>query len=300
MRATALAYAAVTPARNEEENLRRLAAALAAQTAPPAEWVVVDDGSSDGTASLVGALAAEHPWARLLSHAGVGGRSEPGSPTVRAFHAGVAALQADVDVVVKVDADVSFEPDHFERLLAAFAADERLGIAGSDCWEQEPGGEWRAIATGGHVRGAVRAYRRGCLDAVLPLEEGMAWDGVDVLKAELRGWTARVVPGLGFRHHRRVGERDGARQNRWIAQGRGAWTMGYRPGYLLLRTAFRARHDPYAVFMLSGYAGAALRRAPRIADAGVLRELRRRQSLRRLPLRARGLLARGEQASQRP
>jgi glycosyltransferase involved in cell wall biosynthesis len=300
MRATPLAYAAVTPARNEEENLRRLAAALGGQTLPPAEWVVVDDGSSDGSASLVEALATEYLWARLLAHAGVGRRSEPGSPTVRAFHAGVAGLRTDPDVVVKLDADVSFEPDHFERLLAAFAADERLGIAGSNCWEQEPGGDWRPIATGGHVRGAVRAYRRGCLDAVLPLEEGMSWDGVDVLKAELAGWTALVVPGLGFRHHRRVGERDGARQSRWIAQGRGAWTMGYRPGYLLLRTAFRARRDPYAMFMLSGYAGAALRRAPRIADTDVLRELRRRQSLRRLPARARDLLARREHASQQP
>ena len=47
---TSLTYAVVTPARNEEANLRRLGAALAAQTLAPAEWVVVDDGSTDATA----------------------------------------------------------------------------------------------------------------------------------------------------------------------------------------------------------------------------------------------------------
>ena len=287
-----LTYAAITPARNEEENLGRLAAALAAQTVLPAEWLVVDDGSTDGTATLVEALEAEHPWARLHRHHGAGERAEPGSPTVRAFHAGLAAVRADADVFVKLDADVSFEPDHFERLLEAFAADERLGIAGGTCFEQEPGGAWRPVPTGGHVRGAVRAYRRECLDEILPLEEGMAWDGVDVLKADLRGYSARVVPGLGFRHHRPEGARDGARRRRWLAQGRGAWTMGYRPGYLLLRAVFRARRDPYAVFMVVGYAGAGVRRAPRLADADALRELRRRQSLRRLPGRMRDVLAR--------
>ena len=53
---TALRYAVVTPARNEEDNLRRLGAALAAQTLGPGEWVVVDDGSTDATAEVLAGL----------------------------------------------------------------------------------------------------------------------------------------------------------------------------------------------------------------------------------------------------
>jgi GT2 family glycosyltransferase len=211
---------------------------------------------------------------------------------VRAFHAGLAQLSGEPDVVVKLDADVSFDPDHFERLLAAFAADPRLGIAGARCDELEDG-VWREQrVTAGHVRGAVRAYRRACLADVLPLEEGMGWDGIDGLKANARGWKTEVVPGLAFRHHRSVGERDGARRARWLAQGRGAWAMGYRPGYLLIRTLFRAAREPAALAMLWAYAAAGLRGEPRLGDPAARAELRRRQSLRSLPLRARESLGR--------
>jgi biofilm PGA synthesis N-glycosyltransferase PgaC len=286
-----LTYALVTPARDEADNLRRLGASLLAQTVLPCEWVVVDNGSADETPDVVAGLAAGRPWIRFLRVRG-DAAARPGAPVVRAFHSGLAALSSAPDVVVKLDADVSFEPDYFERLLAAFAADPRLGIAGGRCDELE-GGVWsERRVTAGHVRGAARAYRWDCLQDVLPLEEGMGWDGIDGLKATARGWKTGLVPGLAFRHHRAVGERDGARRARWLAQGRGSWAMGYRPAYLVVRTLFRARRDPAALAMLWGYAAAALRRAPRLADPAARAELRRRQSLRSLPLRAREALGR--------
>ena len=52
-----------------------------------------------------------------------------------AFNAGVDALLARPDILFKLDADVSFEPDFFERLLDAFAEDPHLGIAGGECLE---------------------------------------------------------------------------------------------------------------------------------------------------------------------
>jgi glycosyltransferase involved in cell wall biosynthesis len=286
-----LTYALITPARDEAENLRRLGAALLAQTVLPSEWIVVDNGSTDDTPTVAAELAAGRPWIRFLRVPGEAA-ARPGAPVVRAFHAGLATLSSQPDVVVKLDADVSFEPDYFERLLDAFASDPRLGIAGGRC-DELANGEWRPQhVTGGHVRGAARAYRADCLADVLPLEEGMGWDGIDGLTAAARGWKIEVVPGLAFRHHRSVGERDGARRARWLAQGRGMWAMGYRPGYVLVRTLFRARRDPAALAMVWAYAAAALRREPRLADPGARAELRRRQSVRSLPLRAREALGR--------
>jgi hypothetical protein len=286
-----LTYSLVTPARDEADNLRRLGASLLAQTVLPSEWIVVDNGSSDETPDVVAGLAEGRPWIRFLRVPG-DAAARPGAPVVRAFHSGLAALSSAPDVVVKLDADVSFEPDYFERLLAAFGADPRLGIAGGRCDELENGVWSERRVTAGHVRGAARAYRWNCLQEVLPLEEGMGWDGIDGLKANAGGWKTRLVPGLAFRHHRAVGERDGARRARWIAQGRGSWAMGYRAGYLVVRTLFRACRDPAALAMLWGYAAAALRREPRLADPAARAELRRRQSLRSLPVRAREVLGR--------
>jgi glycosyltransferase involved in cell wall biosynthesis len=249
-------------------------------------WIVVDNGSTDDTPELLGSLTAEHAWIRAVPVPGEGDPL-PGAPIVRAFHAGLAALGEFPDVVVKLDADVSFEPDYFERLLAAFDAEPALGIASGACYEFEDG-EWRERhVTGAHVRGATRAYRRECLDVVLPLEERMGWDGVDELKAGARGWRTAIVRDIRFLHHRAVGARDGGRHRRWVAQGRGARFMGYRFSYLVLRTLHRARQDPAALGMLWGYAADAVRRAPVCDDAAARAFLRRQQSVRHLRTRMR-------------
>jgi glycosyltransferase involved in cell wall biosynthesis len=290
MTASRLGYAAVTPARNEAANLRRLAACLQEQTLKPALWVVVDDGSTDETAEVVSAFADDYPWVRLVSLS-TAHETAPGAPVVRAFQAGLEALGPWPEVVVKLDADVSAGSDYFERLVGAFEAEPMLGIASGNCLENDDG-VWRPQpVTGAHVRGATRAYRRECLSELLPLEERMGWDGLDELKANVRGWTTRIVE-ADFFHHRRVGERDGARHRRWYAQGKGSHYMGYRFWYLALRTAHRARRDPAALAMLIGYAAAALRREPTFADAQVRAHLREQQSFRNLPRRAREALGR--------
>jgi hypothetical protein len=122
---------------------------------------------------------------------------------------------------------------------------------------------------------------------VLPLEDGMGWDGIDELKAQSRGWQTRIVPGLSFRHHRPVGARDGGSHRRRLAEGRGAHYMGYRPSYLFARSLYQARHDPRALAMVVGYLDSALRRRPVLDDPDAVRHLREKQRFRSLRHRAR-------------
>jgi hypothetical protein len=207
---------------------------------------------------------------------------------VRAFHHGLELVPPDSDIVVKLDADISMEPGHFDRLLGEFERDERLGIAGGAAYQQDADGRWRQHhGTGPGVRGAARAYRRACLDDVLPLEERMGWDTLDLVKAETRGWAVRLVPNLAFRHHREEAERDPSAYFRWRNQGAAAWYMGYRMSYIFVRTAFRMRRDLAAVGIAHGYLSSALRREPQIGDAAVRSHVRSRQRLRELPLRLR-------------
>ena len=279
-------YALICPVRDEEENLRRLAAAVVAQTLQPVAWVIIDNGSRDATRQVADELSDRYSWVSVLCIAG-NERALPGQPIVRAFHAGISALESNPDVIVKLDADVTMSADHFERLLAEFAADPHLGIAGGVCLELDEG-EWTPThSTINHVRGAVRAYRRECLDLVLPLPECVGWDGIDELKAQVNGWETRTVSELSFLHHRKLGARDGGRTRRWRAQGRGAYYMGYRFSYLLLRATFHARRDPAALAMIGSYLVAALRREQHYGDFAVRAQLRQRQSLRHLRSRLR-------------
>jgi glycosyltransferase involved in cell wall biosynthesis len=285
-----LNYGAITPVRNEAENLPRLAEAMVRQTQRPAFWTIVDNGSDDHTVDVARGLARVHDWIRVLEIPSLPvGR---GAPIVRSFHAGLAERPVDVDVVVGIDADVSFALDYLERLVAAFVDDARLGIASGGGWE-EKGGEWRERhLTGSTVWGATRAYRFACLERLLPLEERLGWDGIDEFKANALGWRTRIVPGIAFRHHRPEGARDGGWQAR-VTQGDFCWYVGYRPSYVLLRSVFNLTRDRAALGIAWGYLRGAVRRVPQLDDPRARAYVRSGQRLRKLLPRARQALGRG-------
>jgi len=284
-----LTYAVITAARDEADNIERLADCLRGQSLLPAAWIVVDDASTDGTAAVMARRAADQSWIRVTTAPRCDGRVERGGPVVRAFHEGLRHLPEPFpDIVVKVDADVSTEADYFERLVAHFAADPQLGIASGRCLERDASGEWRQrFGAGTGVWGAARAYRSTCLNEILPLEERQGWDEIDALKAVVRGWKTASLADLEFRHHRREGARDGSRTRVWTSQGGAAHFMGYRPSYVLFRSLYRMRREPAAVALVGGYGLAAIRRRPQLKDAAAVRYLRETQRIRNLGTRLR-------------
>jgi glycosyltransferase involved in cell wall biosynthesis len=279
---TMLTYAIVTPARNERDNLLRLADSVTAQRHLPELWVIVDDGSDDGMGAVARDLAREHEWVIAVDTGEAAEDLAEGRRRGRdllAFRTGLRALPGPVDVFVKVDADTSFEPDYFERLLSRFAEMPDLGIGGGSCHELIDGRWERIKVSGSHPRGASRAYRWALLEDVFALEPELGWDGVDEVMAELRGYRTEGFKDFGFRHHRKVGEREG-RLRAGSALGRQAWYMGYRPTYLMLRALYRARDNVASLAMVWGYAAAAATSAPRCPHATVTHRIREGQRLR--------------------
>ena len=275
-----LTYAAVTPARDEEQNLARLGKAIVNQTMRPVRWVIVENGSSDRTLEVARTLEAQYSFIRVI-------QAPPASvyertSAERAFHAGVAALRDLGDLVAKVDADVSVDPDYFQGLVTAFSDHPELGIASGIMVEQR-NGAWEEIPLlDDHCWGPTRTYRRSCLEVVLPLEDGYHYANVDETKAHLAGFTTAALPQLRFRHHRPEGAGEGSGWKNWRKQGLASHHMRYRPSYVLARFAFRVRTEPPALALLVGYAEGFVRQAPRFHDTRVVHALRERQRIRRL------------------
>jgi glycosyltransferase involved in cell wall biosynthesis len=276
-------YALITPARNEADSLRVLAPTVVGQTRRPAFWVIVDDGSTDTTADVAAELALQHPWIVLVQS----GRVEAGMRQGRregrdllSFEEGLRTIPRPVELVTKLDADVTLPPNYFERVLAAFVADPQLGMAsGTRC--ELIHGRWRPRPlTRSTIAGQSRTYRLGCWEAIQPLEPHMGWDGIDEARAVLTGWHVHPVPGLYFRHHRPRGCRDGSAWRARAAEGSAAHYMGYRPSYLLLRALWHARREPSALAMVWGWSAAAVRREPPCSDAAVRGHVRAQQAAR--------------------
>ena len=110
-------YVVITPVRDEEAYLRFTLESMIAQTVRPIEWIIVDDGSSDGTGEILDDYSRRRSWIRGLHRENRGFRKSGGG-VVEAFNAGYAALAtADWDYIVKLDGDLTFEPDYFQKVF---------------------------------------------------------------------------------------------------------------------------------------------------------------------------------------
>ena len=123
-------YVIVTPVRDEAAHIHQTLAAVQAQTVRPAQWIIVDDGSTDGTGAILDEQASKASWIRVVHRPNRGHRAAGGG-VMEAFYAGHSALKDQAwDYIVKLDGDLWFAPDYFERCFAIFDAEPRLGIGG--------------------------------------------------------------------------------------------------------------------------------------------------------------------------
>jgi hypothetical protein len=203
----------------------------------------------------------------------------------------VGALAGEPELVAKVDADVSFGPDYFELLCAAFARDPHLGMASGEAWHLERA-EWRPRSGDmRHVEGQARIYRWDCLQDVLPLEERLGWDMIDQLTARQRGWSTRRFE-IPFRHHRKVGERESP-YTRWHRRGEKARYLGDSFVWVFGRAVYASVRSPAALpGLIAGYVSASRQGLPRHSDPRILATARREKRLRTSMRRIKGSLTR--------
>src|SRR5579863_1046911 len=152
-------YVLITPARNEATFIEVTLKSVVAQTCLPLRWVIVSDGSTDGTDEIVRRYAASHRWIELLRMPERRERNFAGK--VMAFNAGYAAVKdLGYSVIASLDGDISFDPDYFKFLLERLNEDPKLGLTGTPF--QELSGrlyDYRFVSVE-HVSGACQVFRR--------------------------------------------------------------------------------------------------------------------------------------------
>jgi poly-beta-1,6-N-acetyl-D-glucosamine synthase len=282
-------YAIVSPVRDEGEFVAGTIESIVAQTHRPAEWIIVDDGSTDDTRRIAEGFAAEHDWIRVVAGEQRHRRAR-GKPIVEAFNRGREQLRKRPDFVVKLDGDL-FVPSHYFAWVAeTFARDPRAGVV-SGRGHVFDGSAWVPERAASHnTLGYVKSYRSDCLDAIGGLRPSMGWDGIDEYGARARGWNVRVLTEVGVLHFKQRGSRQSWWRARW-EEGVGNAYMGYRPAFLAVRAAYRTvvEYPPIAggLVLALGYAWSRLRGRPTIDDAAAVAELRAEQG-RRLRALVRG------------
>ena len=185
----------------------------------------------------------------------------------------------DYDFIVKLDGDLTFDPDYFERLFCHFRENPKLGIAGGMIYYVINGTLKLEENPIFHVRGATKVYKKKCWDAIGGLLKVPGWDTLDEVKANMLGWTTKSLSDLKIIHHRYTGAADGTWSN-WVKNGRGSYISGYHPLFMISKCIKRLFQKPYFLASLGlfyGFSSGYFNNIPQISDSTLINYLRRQQ-----------------------
>ncbi len=272
----------ISPCRNEEQFVQLTLDSVVNQTHRPDLWIIVDDGSRDRTAEIVGRYAEAHPWIRLLRRSR-GGPRQLGPGVVAAFNAGLASLGDEpFDVIAKLDCDLEFGPGTFAAILAHFD-DPRVGMASGTTLLKVDDKLVSERYTTYHVPGQAKFYRRACFRDIGGLQTVYGWDIIDETDARRHGWLTLSDPGIRIVHHRLQGASFGAFRGR-IIWGQGACAICSHPLFALSRGLFRMAERPWLVgglgFLWGFFSGYFNPNLQRLTDPGLIRYLQQEQLYR--------------------
>jgi cellulose synthase/poly-beta-1,6-N-acetylglucosamine synthase-like glycosyltransferase len=230
----------IVPAYNEAVGIAAAVRSLAASDYPDFEVVVVDDGSTDGTAGIVSDLGLPHVHVMRQANAG----------KHAALNTGIAAARGTI--LAMVDADTVFEPRTLRRLVAPLSDPTVGGVSGNTKVGNRRGllGRWQHIeyVMGFNldrraydvlgcmptIPGAIGAFRREAVAQVGGVSGDTLAEDTDLTMAVVRaGW--RVVYA-----------EDAVAWTEAPSTLQGLWRQRYRWGYGTMqamwkhRAAFRA------------------------------------------------------------
>jgi poly-beta-1,6-N-acetyl-D-glucosamine synthase len=241
-------YVLLTSARNEEADLETVIASVLRQTVRPLAWFIMDDGSSDRTASIVEQAAASHPFIRLSSTNARGGRNF-GSKDKAITAAYALAKSLEFDFVGVLDADTAFAQENYcEAIFEEFDRNERTGIVSGYVYER-PHGKWESRE--GNAEDSVpgiATFRRECFEQTggyTPLYYGGA-DWLIQLDAKMAGWEIKTRPDLHILHYRPTSSAGGILRGMFRAGLMDA-SFGSDPVFELFKCGRRLLHRPLLI-----------------------------------------------------
>jgi len=278
-------YVLITPARNEAAFIEKTIQSVIKQTILPTKWVIVNDGSTDATSSIVRPYLAEYPWMELID---LQVRRERNfAAKVNAFNVGQERVKdIEYGVIGNLDADVSLDEDHFQFLQDKFNEDLSLGVAGTIFKEHGYSSGTDSFEGQNHVSGQCQLFRRNCFEEIGGYRPNKA-GGIDwmaVTTARMMGWKTRSFREKSFFHHRTLGTAERGRVASSFSYGEKDYYLGGHPLWEFVRVAYRITKRPYLLDGLalgSGYLWAFVRQEKRPVS-NELMQFHRKEQMQKL------------------
>ncbi|WP_294990116.1 glycosyltransferase family A protein [Sulfuritalea sp.] len=274
-------YLLVSPCRNEADYMRQTLDSVVAQSALPAKWVIVDDGSTDDTPRILEEYSARYSWISVVTRLDRGHRAV-GPGVIDAFYAGLETVDIDqFQYLCKLDLDLELPPDYFKSIIEQMESDPYLGNFSGKAYLREADGTLVSERLGDeNAVGQTKFYRTAAFKEIGGFVRQVSWDGIDGHMCRMKGWVARSEdrPELRFIHLRQMGS---SQQSIWVGRlrwGFGKYFMGSAPYFVAAVAVYRMFEKPYVVGgcgIFWGYLKAMFSKTPRFGDKAFRRFLRR-------------------------
>jgi glycosyltransferase involved in cell wall biosynthesis len=250
-------YVLITAARNEKDYIGRCIESVINQTVRPAAWLIVSDGSTDGTDEIVGGWARRHPFIRLLRKE-LDSRQRGFASKVFALNMGVEALKGEHYAFIgHLDADITLGCDYYEKILSEFDSNSKLGLAGGYIFEKKTEKfETRAANSPWSVAGGIQLFRRKCYEDIgglKPLPLG-GEDWFAEIQARMNGWEVAASPKVPAYHHKPGGGKRGLVREA-VREGAMDYAMGAHPVFEAVKCGRRVVQKPYVLFAFIRFYG---------------------------------------------
>lgn len=276
-------YVLITPARNEAEFIEETIRSVVGQTILPVKWVIVSDGSTDGTDDIVKRYSNDNSWIEMVRMPERYERHFAGK--VHAFNAGYERVkELKYDIIGNLDADITFEEDYFEFLLMKFSGNPRLGVAGTPFREESMQYDYRFTSVE-HVSGACQLFRRECFENIggyVPLKVG-GIDLIAVLAARMKGWQTRTFTEKANIHHRMTQGGKDSNLIKTFRSGYHDFLMGGSALWQVFRSIYQMNRRPIILggaALLAGYSWALIKRAEKPISKEMVLFRRKEQMVR--------------------
>jgi glycosyltransferase involved in cell wall biosynthesis len=263
-------YIAITPVKNEEAFIDRVAESMINQTLRPVMWFIIDGGSTDSTEQKLQAIAKDKIWIQILHQSNLQ-ENDFRRQTTSHHNVAVGVSEAysyakqwcitnniDYKYILTIDGDQAIGSNFCESLIDTMENNPNIGAASSSIFN--PGGS-RDVYPAGEISNK-RMYLKAAVESVggFPVTK-YSYDTVILAKLRISGWEIREL-GTYLVNYRidNLREDSGIERGVWkssITFGKARYYLGYSFPLLIAGCGYMILHGHFckSVGVFAGYIG---------------------------------------------
>ena len=268
-------FAIVTPVKDEINYFPKTVKSILSQDVKPHKWIIIDDGSTDGTTEVIKKAEKENDWIEGIYREPNNNRKPGGE-----FVLGIGLEKLNInnyDFIVRMDGDLDFGSNYFKVLFEKFDDNPKLGIASGVCFITRNGKQIEEKHPRFHTRGPLKTYRTQCYKDINGLLNCLGWDSIDELKANMLNWNTQSFPELRI-HHLKKTQSSGGIFRGGFNKGVASYNSGSHPLYVLSKALYILlflRYKSNSIGLLWGHFSSVIKLKPRPIDKNLVKYIRK-------------------------